>query len=58
MVKAARKFTLDEYLAYNDGEELNANSPKQLREVLFDKLALPIKKRPLLTKLLVFWKIN
>jgi DNA polymerase-1 len=35
----------DQLNAYNDGEELNANSPKQLREVLFDKLRLPIKKR-------------
>jgi DNA polymerase-1 len=35
----------DQLNAYNDGEELNANSPKQLREVLFDKLSLPIKKR-------------
>jgi DNA polymerase I len=35
----------DQLDAYNDGEELNANSPKQLREVLFEKLNLPIKKR-------------
>lgn len=27
------------------GQELNANSPVQLREVLFDKLGLPVKKR-------------
>lgn len=27
------------------GQELNANSPIQLREVLFDKLGLPVKKR-------------
>jgi DNA polymerase-1 len=27
------------------GEEVNPNSPKQLREVLFDKLDLPVKKR-------------
>ncbi len=27
------------------GQKLNANSPQQLREVLFDKLGLPIKKQ-------------
>ena len=27
------------------GEEVNPNSPKQLRKVLFDKLGLPVKKR-------------
>ena len=27
------------------GQEVNPNSPKQLREVLFDKLDLPVKKR-------------
>lgn len=35
----------DEIFGYVEGEPFNLNSPKQLAEVLFDKLGLPTKKK-------------
>jgi len=36
---------LEDEIAEHAGKEVNPNSPKQLREVLFEDLGLPVKKR-------------
>ncbi len=36
---------LEDEIAEHAGRQVNPNSPKQLREVLFDDLGLPVKKR-------------